>query len=100
MQLQPSRNSNTARGNAVLDQAELMADWRLARGPPGDDLVTVAAAGVAGTLWRTPAGTGAEQTPDRIKIAGLEGGPDSSGERGRLFLGAGIIWHEDLPRSA
>jgi hypothetical protein len=69
-------------------------------GPPGDDLVAVAAVGVAGTLWRTPAGTGAEQIPDRIKIAGLQGGPDSSGERGRVFRGAGIIWHEDLPRSA
>ena len=44
-----------------------------------------------------PAGTVAEQIPDRIKIAGLQGGPDSSGERGLLFRSAGIIWHEDLP---
>src|SRR5580658_1367347 len=69
-------------------------------GPPGDDLVSVAAVGVAGTLRRTPAGIAAEQIPDRIKIAGLQGGPDSSGERGRLFRGAGVIWHEELPRSA
>ena len=45
------------------------------------DLVAVTAVGVAGTLRRTPAGTGAEQIPDRIKIAELQGGPDSSGER-------------------
>ncbi len=66
-------------------------------GPPGGDLVAVAAVGAAGTLRRTPADTGVEQIPDGIKVAGLRGGPDSSGERGRLFRGAGIIWHEDLP---
>jgi hypothetical protein len=51
-------------------------------GLPGDDLVAVAAIGVAGTLWRTPAGIVVEQIPDRIKIAGLQGSQDSSGERG------------------
>jgi hypothetical protein len=69
-------------------------------GPPGDDLISVAAVGIAGTLWRTPARTVAEQIPDRIKITGLQGGPDSSGQHGWLFCGAGTIWHEDLPRNA
>ncbi len=65
-------------------------------GPPGDDLIAVAAVGIAGTLRRAPAGTGIEQIPDGIKIAGLQGGPDPPGERGRLFRGTGIVWHEDL----
>jgi hypothetical protein len=69
-------------------------------GPPGGDLVALAAVGVAGTPRRTPADAGVEQIPDGIKVAGLQGGPDSSGERGRLFRGAGIVWHEDLPCSA
>ena len=56
-----------------------------------------AAVGIAGTLRRAPAGTGIEQIPDGIKIAGLQGGPDPPGQRGWLFRGAGIIWHEDLP---
>ena len=41
-------------------------------GPPGDDLIAVAAVGIAGTLRRAPAGTGIEQIPDGIKIAGLQ----------------------------
>ncbi len=69
-------------------------------GPPRNDLVAVAAIGVAGTLRRPPAGTRVEQIPDGIKIAGLQGGPDPPGEHGRLFRGAGIIWHDDLPCSA
>jgi hypothetical protein len=66
-------------------------------GPPRDDLIAVLAVGIAGTLRRTPAGTGVEQIPDGAKVAGLQGEPDSSGKRGRLFRGAGIVWHEDLP---
>ena len=66
-------------------------------GPPGDDLVAVGAVGVAGPLRRTLAGTGIEQIPDAIKVAGLQRGPDSSGERGRLCRGVGIVWHDGLP---
>ena len=65
-------------------------------GPPRDYLVAVVAVGVVGTLRCAPAGAGVEQMPDGIQIAGLQGEPDSFGQ----LLGAGIVWHEDLPCTA
>src|SRR5262249_13751209 len=56
--------------------------------------------GLVGTLRRAPAGAGVEQIPDGVKVAGLQGERDPSGEPGRLSRGAGIVRHEDLPRAA
>lgn len=67
-----------------------------ARKRPGpEDAAT--ARHVAGTLGHTPAGTGVEQIADAIKVAGCQGGPDSCGERGRLYGSVSIVWHDDLP---
>ncbi len=75
-------------------RARARPSWRRLTRPKGTAAVTHR------TLRRTPAGTGVEEIPDGIKIAGLQGGPYSSGERGRLFRGAGIVWHERSPSCA
>jgi len=66
--VQPHQKRPGARGH-LSDHGPYAGDSRA--GPPGDDLGAVAAPGVAGILWRTPAGIVPEQIPDRVKITGI-----------------------------
>jgi hypothetical protein len=92
--VKPDKKSPRA-GGQFSDERTGISGSRAA--PPREELIAVAAIAVLWPLRRTSAGAGAEEIPEGIQGASLQGAPDLPGEPGSRCGDAGIIRHENLP---